>query len=123
MKNLLLAFTFLLSWLACFAATEDLIVSIEKTIPVTKVDKAIQDLLVIDASMGQCYFQTSVDVVSNYTKKSNQPYFVVVIVRMGHNCAAHRRASYFKKLMKDKPYKLWSNSVVRGIPSVSGGRN
>ena len=123
MKNLLLAFTLLLSSVAGFAATEDLIVSIEKTIPVTQVNKAIKDLLVVDASMGQCYFQTSVSVTSDYTKKPNEPYFAVVILRLEHNCAAARRTSYLKKLMKDKRYKLWSNPVVGGMPSVSGGRN
>lgn len=104
-----------------FAASEDLIISIEKTIPVRMVKKAVKDLNVIDPTLGQCYFQASVEMFSDYSAKPAEPYFGVAIVRLSHECAEERRASYIKKIMKDKRYKIWSNPEIEGTPSVSGG--
>ena len=119
-KKLLSLFALVLFSISANAAETVMLVTIEKTIPKTEINAAINNLVRNDISTSQCYLNTELELYVDFDRNDpDGPYYGVAIINVDYECLETLEA-FYKELSADKRYVVQSNGRVGVFPTVSG---
>jgi hypothetical protein len=108
---------------SAFADTKTIMISVNKSVPLSIAAKKASELEFRDPNNSTCYMQVQVSQYIPYSSCETDllcPYWGVALVRLDWNCDLPLRL-WLDRINSDKDYTIYYNGKIGPFPIVSGG--
>lgn len=108
------------------AEQETVMVSINKSVPLSEAQSKAKELEQLDSSTGTCYFQAKLTQYIPYSSCENDstcPYWGVALVDLSWQCnqSLPSLKAWMERVTNDISFTIYSNGQIGPFPIVSGG--